>query len=408
LIIISGSGTFTNRELIKSFGGMWNGIDRNWTLPDFTPADRLNKLRALPGVIIKMPDGNLLMGVQPPPFRLDFDKLKTPQGVVVGESEPSPRDGIMARIIGDMLAAQEIGRNREYGDIRETAAIHGNDETWLGQFDKRPSAFFGFASFADMLDFVDVTPDAIKSERGRNDGWLTNDPEWAGSANMTHALKLARDGWRDGVAKAKLAAEIIGGDHAQARQRVHGVAGGRVNVGRMLSGSPVHMVHRPRRDGVKVITLLIDVWMASAIAADDAVIRAACVAAMCDVLENSGYSCEIVAVGSAYTGGLRMQVATNIKQAGDALNLEDVTFALGHPSMLRRLCFALAANEPRLRQFWRNMGMQEAAFVDTDPGAFYINKLSGNLGTGSFTDKVRRAFARIVPDEFPINLSEAS
>ena len=404
MITISGRGTFTNRDFIKSLGANWNGVDRVWTLPDFIAPERLNELRALPGIVVTMPDGNILMGDAPerkkrPPVIVGFD---------VGE-EVEP-DDIMGRIVKQMLNDQEARDfgNQEFRDIRETAAIHGNDETWLGQFKKRPTAFFGFASFADMCDFVEATPEEIKSERydNRNSGWRTGDAEWAGSANMQHALKLARNGWRDGVEKAKRAAEVIEGDHAQARQRVHGVAGGRVNVGRMLSGSPLHMVHRPRRDGVKVITLLVDVWMAAAISAENAIIRAACVAAMCDVLENAGYSCEIVAVGSAYQDGCRFQVATNIKQAGDALNLEDVTFALGHPSMLRRLCFALAANEPKLRRFWEGMGSQEAAFVDTDPGAFYINKLNGGLGFGSFEQKVRRAFELIVPEEFPLNLSE--
>jgi len=409
MITISGRGTFSHRETIKSLGAVWNGVDRIWTLPDFTPAHKLNELRALPGIVITMPDNKIMMGNAP------VQPRREPSPVIIGwdigEPEPSPRDDVMGRIIDGMLADLAGGfGNRDLPNLAGSVAIHGNDQTWLGRFDKHPSAFFGFASFADMLDFVDATPEAIRKDRqnGRNEGWSTGDASWSGSSTMQHAMALARDGWRAGVVKAKEAAEIIEGDHAQARQRVHGLAGGRVNVGRMLSGSPVHMVHRPRRDGVKVITLLVDVWMASAIAADDAIIRAACVAAMCDVLENSGYSCEIVAVGSAYQNGRRFQMATNIKQAGDALNLEDVTFALGHPSMLRRLCFALAANEPVLRRFWEGMGDQEAAFVDCDPGAFYINKLNGGLGSGSFANKVRRAFKKIVPEEFPINLSEAS
>lgn len=397
MITISGRGTFTNRDLIKSFGANWNGVDRVWTLPDFVAPDVLNQLRALPGIVIKMPDGKIMMADREPrPVVIDDD-----------DEKDDLMGFIIKRMLGDIAEREGVDLgNQQFADIRDTAAIHGNDETWLGQFAKRPTAFFGFASFADMLDFVEATPD--DKRRACPDGWRKRAGDWAGSKDMQHCLDLARNGWRDGVTKAKLAAEVIEGDHAQARQRTHGIAGGRVNVGRMLSGSPVHMVHRPRRDGVKVITLLVDVWMASGISAEDAIIRAACVAAMCDVLENGGYSCEIVAVGSAFSGGSRMQIATNIKQAGDALNLEDVTFALGHPSMLRRLCFAVAANEPRLSRFWGSMGYQEAAFVDTDPGAFYINKLSGGLGGGTFERKVRRAFELIVPEDFPINLSEAS
>jgi len=386
-IQVRGNGTFANREFIKDIGGKWDAINRCWSLSDFTKEHHLAKLRATPGIYLTEPIK---------------DAPKPVIGWDIGEEKP--KDDFLAGIVAQILAGR---RNDETPNFNGEIAIHGNDETWLGRFNKQPTAFFGFASLADMIDFVEATPDEIRHQRehNRNSGWKSGG-EWDGSRNMSEAIHIARNGWRDGVTMAKDAAEIIEGDHAQTRQRKHSVAGGRVNVGRLLSGSPMHMVHRPRQDGTKVITLLIDVWMAAFIDPNDAIIRAACVAAMCDVLEASGYSCEIVAVGSAFSNKCRMQIATNVKQAGDALNLEDVTFALGHPSMLRRLCFAVAANEPRLQSFWMGMGRQEPAFVDCDPGMFYINKLETNLDDDDFDERVREAFELIVPDEFPINLSD--
>jgi hypothetical protein len=378
--------TFDEREKIKAIGGQWDGVNRVWTLPDFTPEYRLNELRNTPGISVIMPDGKVLMPgkVEPP----EYEKRE-------------PLD--IAEIIKAITDGDGLGDNR-FRDIEGSPTVYGNDETWLGKFAKNPTAFFGFDSWSAMVDFIEAIPSNITNDRSnnRNTGWSTSKGAWIGTASMERAISMARAGWPSGAEMAARAVELLDADHPQQRRRKYSVAGGKVNVGRMLAGSPDHMIHRPRQDGRKIVTLLVDVWMASAIAAENAIIRAACVAAMADLLESRGYSCEIVAVGSAYANG-RINTAVNVKQAGDALNVLDVVFSLGHPSMLRRFCFALAAYEPRLRQFWSSMGFQEAAFTNLPAGQFYINKLNGNL-SGSFDDKVRDAFQRIIPAKFPIDI----
>jgi len=383
MIRISGN-TFSVKDELKDFGGKWNGDLKAWEFRDGTNVERW---RGKPGLVISNTPAQPKAD-KPDPVDDDFwDRLinspkRKTEPVQHGTGEPS---------------------------------VYGNDITYQNAFmQKNPPVFAGFRSFPDLIEFVENIPASVSTDRanGRNTAWETNDGAWSGSASMRHAIDLARNGWRRGTALALEAGEVISGDHATQRQRRFAVAGGRVNVGRMLSGNPLHMVSRPRQEGHKVITLFVQVWMSAGITPENAIIRAAAVAAIADVLQSNGYSCEIVSVGTATFIGSNpgFQTATVIKSAGEPLNIENVAFALGHPSMLRRFMFAVAACDTKLRGFWSYMGQQINAFDPDDlpPGSFYIPKLlleDQNAVTGdTFKDRVRSLFPLIVPENLPIDL----
>jgi len=382
MIRISGN-TFSVKDELKDFGGKWNGDLKAWEFRDGTNVERW---RGKPGLVISNTPAQPKAD-KPDPVDDDFwDRLinspkRETEPVQHGSGEPS---------------------------------VHGNDITYLNAFaPKNPPMFAGFRSFPDLIEFVENIPASISTDRadGRNVGWDRSKLEWSGSPSMGAALDLARNGWHKGTALALEASDIISGDHATQRVRRFAVAGGRVNVGRMLSGNPLHMVSRPRQDGRKVITLFVELFMSSGITAENAIIRAAAVAAMADVLASNGYSCEIVGVCmSKSRKGLGSQIAVQIKEAGEPLNIENVAFALGHPSMFRRFCFAVNAVETRLRTFWSYMGTPLDAFDPDDmpPGSYYIPKLhlddQERVTGDTFKDRVRSLFPLIVPENLPIDL----
>lgn len=378
MIRITGN-TWSRKEEFKDFGGAWNGDLKAWEFRDGANVDRW---RGIPGLVITGPD--------PKP---------TP---------PVPRQKPALERMRELVQQREHERQHIQGT--GTPAVYGNDITYLNAFTpKNPPMFAGFASFPDLIEFVERIDPAISSQSAynRNSGWSHDDKEWHGSFSMDDAISIARNGWDKGTRLALEASEIITGDHATQRVRRYGVAGGRVNVGRMLSGNPLHMVSRPRQNGSRIVTLFVQTWMSASISAENAIIRAASVAAIADVLQANGFSCEIVAVGtSTHSGksGLGAQVATVVKAAGEPMNIENVVFALGHPSMLRRFMFAVCAVEPTLQSFWSGMGGQIDAFDPDDlaPGQFYIPKLTmqdQKLVRGdTFKDRVRSLFPLIVPD----------
>lgn len=237
-----------------------------------------------------------------------------------------------------------------------TEQIHkkfrGDDRAWIGNFvDPNPVCHFGFSSLGAMVDYIERIPKITHTDTRRNHAWATDREEWAGTASMDEAFKLARDGWPEGIQLAEMIVERLTGDNAVQRKRKYSIAGGSVNVGRLLSGNPQHMIHRPKQPGSRVITLFCEVGMSASINAVDAILRAAIVAAVSDVLETNGFQCDIVAVDTTTEGNDRnasCYITTTLKKAGEPLNLNDVVFGLGHPSVCRRLCFAVMASDDAL------------------------------------------------------------
>ncbi|MDT9703008.1 hypothetical protein, partial [Streptomyces sp. P17] len=68
------------------------------------------------------------------------------------------------------------------------------------------------------------------------------------------------------------------------------------------------------------------------------------------------------------------QTAVTLKHAGEKLNLDDLVFALGHPSFLRRFNFACVSQAVECREIWSSQGMPRSAFGKDDlkRNEFYI------------------------------------
>lgn len=284
--------------------------------------------------------------------------------------------------------------------------IIGNDETHLTG---KLTAFAGFRSFDDMLDYIERLP-RPSSAGNRDAGWQTGSgrDSFTKSSDMRHALRIARNGWAEGADMVRRIAELITTEHAVNRQRVYSVAGGRANVARMLAGNPSHMRSRPKRDARKVVTLYVELTASAAIDAENLMIRAATIAAVCDILEQAEHSCNIVAVETSRDReGRSFQIAVEVKSAGEAMNIDNMTFALGHPSMLRRFCFALASVPDELRGFWFGMGRPEHTFKrgEEPPGSYYFSMLSLN-DQGKVTGAtVEQRAMSLIPLVMPYNLS---
>jgi len=245
----------------------------------------------------------------------------------------------------------------------------GNDQSYMGKVGTHnPRVFFGFSSLADLTDHVASLPAHPKTERATI--------EFYGTESVAAAIKLARSGWAEGASQAEKIAEEFQTERAIQRRPSYGVAGGSVSVGRMMAGNPEHMRRRTKQPGRKVITLYTGVGVLARVPASVMARRAAVVAAVADRLEMSGYSCEIVAINTNRVGmgdnSCSHQFAVTLKHAGERLNINDVIFGLGHPSMQRRLFFSLVTGCNDLRNVWSSQGGSIRSFpVDTEE--FYIS-----------------------------------
>ena len=212
--------------------------------------------------------------------------------------------------------------------------------------------------FDTMADFVSYVPKLDPGgDRHCSSAW-EGSASFCGTRNMAEALRYARDGWEEGAERARPLLEKIKTARPTRKALARwDVAGAVPSVPRYLAGNPLNMRNRQTVTSNRqpVITLVTN-WSTPA-RVDARVFECAAVAAaaICDRLEDAGYRVEIIAGRrcSSERGGNGGHVAdlfARLKAAEDTLDLPRVAFGLGHPSVLRRLSFAIASIHPAFRK----------------------------------------------------------
>ena len=226
------------------------------------------------------------------------------------------------------------------------------------------------AHYADIAD----VPFSVKKPAGAWDGaaWENNsEPKWYG-ASPPETKKLITEGWSEGAGRA---AAIRGRIEAErpvtAKLARWDVVGAYPSVGRYLAGNPANMrrlsaVNRPR-----VLSLSASGGLAARVDSSDIEAHAASAAAIVDMLESADYRVELFWVWRALGRDLSTEIAVCIKQADQPVNLATLAFLIGHPAMLRRVGFAIAAHHP-----WHGlgtfMGIPIELEADAERGAYVI------------------------------------
>lgn len=361
-VVVTGK-TWELRDRLRTLGGRWNADSKGWEFHTLSPEHRA-EFTATVGVLIHDKPGAPIPPRQSP--RYSHTELQPPRVDV-------------EKLISDVL--DDIDNEPPQRSNGSKSNIFGDDQSWFNYFyDQNPTGFFGFSSLSAMTKYIEGLPE----NRRNGQGWKRDRAQWAGSECIPDAIDIARKGWADGVEMAQEVHQALIGQHARERRRKHNVAGGSVNVGRLLAGNPAHMLARPKQPGTKVVTFFVEAFMSMGIDADNAIIRAALIGAIADILEMNGYSCEIVSIATARVDnvsdrGAAYQIATMLKAAGETLDLNDVIFGLGHPSYFRRFCFACVGSDRDLRRTWPNMGFPAKAFhADNHPpkaNEFFVDKI---------------------------------
>lgn len=287
--------------------------------------------------------------------------------------------------------------------------LHGDNTAHFGRFrHPEPIAFFGFSSVRAMADHVArLTDNPLAKEAWDKD--RSANP-WSGSATMQDAINIARTGWPEGARQARDVLARLDAPRPLQRQRAHGLAGGSVNVGRMLAGNPSHMRQRLNLPGRKIVTIYVEGTFSAGIEPEQIIMRATIIAAACDRLEQRGYSCEIVTVFTVTSDGVdglncMHQVALTVKTAGQRLNLDDVVFGIGHPAVFRRFVFGLVECETALQHIWFSQGYPARAFNDDhkpERGEFFVPALQ--LSDKVDRDNLQEVFRFIIPKNLQLVL----
>lgn len=376
MINVSGK-TWNHKERLKELGGVWNDDIKQWSFYKLS-ASELAELKSMPGCM------------------------------VTEATKPASRPAVEPFSFSS-LAAPDRGRDGGF-----QTAFYGNDKEYFNYFkDKNPAAFFGFTSLRKFADFIEQIPKEVQNDSRRNSAWCGASGSFYGTRDMQESINLARNGWIEGVELASKLASMITIEHAQQKRRTYSVAGGGVSVGRMLAGNPSHMRKRIKQSGSRNIRLFIQNNGLATINSDTLIIRGALCCAIVDILENSGYSCELIAVTTDYFTHSRKpseHLTVKLKQSGEKISISDVAFAIGHPSYFRRFGFACIAAAQECLQAWSDMGTSTIAFSERymPPGAndFYIPHPKQNYKGDTLEEKARKMLPDFLPKGLPIQIGE--
>lgn len=201
-----------------------------------------------------------------------------------------------------------------------------------------------FDSMGAFLQYVEIAP--VLSEKRASE---SSNGTWAGTDTFKQALTLARDGWQNEAHKInQLSSPIIERITSLVERSsiIYDVEGIGIDVARYLDGEPECWqrwdTQYVESQGTRHVHIVFNVAVSAGI--DTEVIRArgAAVAALIESLEYSGARVRLdVALGYG-----KWEAYINIKAADQPLDVPRMAYALGNPSMLRRLCFRLLECQP--------------------------------------------------------------
>tara|TARA_R110002012_G_scaffold92324_2_gene224295 strand:- start:1055 stop:1900 length:846 start_codon:yes stop_codon:yes gene_type:complete len=212
-----------------------------------------------------------------------------------------------------------------------------------------------YESFDDVLRHV--TDESAPTWEGRRASQDAPE-EWSGDVTLDQAVKLAEFGWKDG--RDRMSTELDMAHNATSFERLpsfdYDVAGYMPNIPLYVSGCPSHMMSPLGNESSmgRVVEFKVNLSASSRVSEETLMRRGASILSLIDKLEDSGMSCAITLCEytKASYGKGQFLIEFPIKKAGQPLDIDRCAYAMVHPSMLRKICFALTELEPKAEEGW--------------------------------------------------------
>lgn len=184
-----------------------------------------------------------------------------------------------------------------------------------------------------------------RSSRGVGAPFGQDDPEWSGALTWEDAVKRARYGWPDGLARLNHAFAEARGAVRQVNRNIFEVGreGFCPDVPSYLQGRPEHMISTSRAERpMRVITIINSVTVSARVSAERVVNYGGALISFVQSLTQQGYSVRIVNHwGAKADNGLAVHCFCIVKDCGRAIDLDQLAFCLVSPAYFRRLGFSI-------------------------------------------------------------------
>lgn len=210
-----------------------------------------------------------------------------------------------------------------------------------------------------------------------------------GSYHFTHtlsyeqALKLANDGWPEGLATMKsIAGDLkrLRGDQVERFDITYTESGDDVDVDRYISGEPENMAeYKPQYVPIvgRIIKMVVAINGNSGVTARQMFLRGAAAVRIADLLESAGLRSEIWIVDSDGRGQIYSQTTVVVKRPEQPIELDLLAFMLANASVHRRFWFRLCEQYPpaEFQEYYGDTYSGSVDMQNVDPDWVYIGNL---------------------------------
>lgn len=255
-----------------------------------------------------------------------------------------------------------------------------------------------FDHWADFLDFVrnprkDGRVNELTNQTGRK---TTNGPSWhfgrdSNLKNFSDAVKLAENGWPEGVEKARKYSEAIFekiSSFIEKPKFFHDFEGIEIDMGEYIKGVPECMINFEMTVDTalihsKHIRFVYNCTASAGISPESMIARGSVAVALINLLEFAGNRVQLDIIETTTVRSRLLKHNIHLKRLDQNLDLASVAYAVAHPSMLRSLIFASTENLPRLSDanFFiggGGYGMPCEPKTEDEKGEIYFGKMLFN------------------------------
>lgn len=199
-------------------------------------------------------------------------------------------------------------------------------------------------TYDEFLSYQDEhpRPDKIWLERSST---LQPPTVWNGNTTWDEAIRLAHEGWPEGLARlTALTIEDRPTSGLRRPRMEYAPAGMRPSIPHYLAGDPAYMqTWTPRPSAQRPILTILNCASARCdIEADTYERRGAALVSLIDAIENEGVSTRLInryACASETDQTTPITIEIEIKAEGQPLDADRIMFAIAHAAFLRRLVF---------------------------------------------------------------------
>lgn len=178
-----------------------------------------------------------------------------------------------------------------------------------------------------------------------------------GTKSFKDAEDLLLHGWDEGAKKLNKSIKTVKMAEGYRMKSVYDVAGFQCSVSRYLQGVPTNMINSKRIiQKNKVVNITKDFGYAGSVGADTMLQEGKKALDMVNKIESMGTRCNLYVSFVSRTGYGFVDVRIKIKDSSQRLNVKQTAFPLAHPSMFRRITFALIERLEECKDFGQGYG----------------------------------------------------